>query len=778
MSKVTILTKPNRIVIASKGVQGAPGKDGVITPELEGLRDEAQQAAQDAAGSATIASDAAGAAVAAQGAAEDSAGQASASAALAEQARLLGATIGFATKADMDASLAHPDGTLALVTNDPTAENNGTYRWTGSEWVQSADRVSGLESLLHTKASQSDVTAITLLASADDFSLAGWVNVSSGDIGGGSVGNTHTVTPFIEVEPGQIYVVRAAYTNPNVAHAWYDADKQFIEAFHSTGVEADVHVTAPVNAHFARLTRHTASAPTASFRAARASPVSIRVGDETLDSVLRQSADVVGQLAREAALRANTQEELESLNFGDTEGAWPVGRRVYSHEFRRELVADGMFWRLPDGRPVSQAEGERVYAAPDWDEIRENLSSYATAHKVVAPVDSLDGWSVPTSAGSGVTFTLSHEKGFASIRQEHFGGSTRPVLFDAGAPLGLEHYLVFKMHVEDWSAIAQARIVLFNAAGVETHRRTIDASILGRLPRPIYNTDTLRIEAPLSTFAQVLAGANIADATQIGIFIQRHAGRVARVWFSEIETASFRPMITLRFDDQRASVWENAYPILADKGFKGLIAVITGATGLANDPKLDFFAPQMTKAQLLEVQGAGWDLVSHTHTHRDMSLLPEDEVDWELATSKQYLYEELGAGMVARSTVIFPFNNSSETVAKVARRYFDISLRQTHLNSAMPRQPEGRWNDGSQWMNLGSATGDARNAAQLIAKAQEAIDEQGWQTFMFHEVRSDQPTGGLNVNTADFQAFVDWLDANRHLVDVVTVTEAVSRMRA
>lgn len=156
MSKVTILSKPNRIVIASKGVQGPPGEDGVITPELEGLRDEAQQAAQAAAGSASTASDAAEAAetarqaaVAAQGAAEGSAGQASASAALAEQARLLGATIGFATKADMDASLAHPAGTLALVTNDATPANNGTYRKTGASgsgsWVQSADRVTGLE---------------------------------------------------------------------------------------------------------------------------------------------------------------------------------------------------------------------------------------------------------------------------------------------------------------------------------------------------------------------------------------------------------------------------------------------------------------------------------------------------------------------------------------------------------------------------------------------------------------------------------------------------------
>ncbi|HEY1035536.1 MAG TPA: sialate O-acetylesterase [Pseudoxanthomonas sp.] len=57
--------------------------------------------------------------------------------------------IGYATKANMDADLAHDAGALALVTNDPTAENNGTYRKTGASgagsWVPSADRVTALE---------------------------------------------------------------------------------------------------------------------------------------------------------------------------------------------------------------------------------------------------------------------------------------------------------------------------------------------------------------------------------------------------------------------------------------------------------------------------------------------------------------------------------------------------------------------------------------------------------------------------------------------------------
>ena len=58
--------------------------------------------------------------------------------------------VGFATKADMDQDLDHPDGAIAYVTNDTTADNNWTYRKSGASgsgsWVKaSTDRVAEVE---------------------------------------------------------------------------------------------------------------------------------------------------------------------------------------------------------------------------------------------------------------------------------------------------------------------------------------------------------------------------------------------------------------------------------------------------------------------------------------------------------------------------------------------------------------------------------------------------------------------------------------------------------
>src|SRR5690606_40649581 len=86
-------------------------------------------------------------------ASEDAAAASATAAAASETAATLAASTGivkgYATKADMDADLAHDEGTLALVTNDSTAANNGTYRKSGGSgtgsWVKSADRVTELE---------------------------------------------------------------------------------------------------------------------------------------------------------------------------------------------------------------------------------------------------------------------------------------------------------------------------------------------------------------------------------------------------------------------------------------------------------------------------------------------------------------------------------------------------------------------------------------------------------------------------------------------------------
>lgn len=88
--------------------------------------------------------------------------------------------LGFATLADLAADLAHADGTLAIVTNDPTPDNNTTYRKSGGSgagsWIAAVDRVTAVESratAIEAKTNPIDATGRTILTSEYVYAIVG-----------------------------------------------------------------------------------------------------------------------------------------------------------------------------------------------------------------------------------------------------------------------------------------------------------------------------------------------------------------------------------------------------------------------------------------------------------------------------------------------------------------------------------------------------------------------------------------------------------------------------
>lgn len=98
--------------------------------------------------------------------------------------------IGYPTKVLLDADLAHAAGALAMVTNDPIPENNGTYRKEGASgagaWVPAEDRISAAERRI------SD-SAAAILAVADEAGYTGLI-----------VTDDTLATAGLEVSPARI----------------------------------------------------------------------------------------------------------------------------------------------------------------------------------------------------------------------------------------------------------------------------------------------------------------------------------------------------------------------------------------------------------------------------------------------------------------------------------------------------------------------------------------------------------------------------------------------
>lgn len=460
---------------------------------------------------------------------------------------------------------------------------------------------------------------------------------------------------------------------------------------------------------------------------------------------------------------------------GSGHRAYPPGRRIYDYGLRSELIADGTFWRLPDGTPADAVP--RIPKFPTLPEIKAILPTYAQDYALIDDMSSAAGWSF--LSGSASTMRHSTDKGFDSLYVEFPSGSTPEFRKDYGAPITAHKYFVFDTfieHVATGEGLATIQFRAYNANGDLLFTRTLNADDTGSRPAPHPRSGLNHWTVFRDDMSPQQPGASWDDVTQLGFRLTRYAGWTARVWIGRIETVNFRPMVTLRFDDHRASVFAEAFPRMQSYGFAGVTAVICGVADLMNDPRTTSYGSHISKANLLLMRASGWDLVSHTVTNRSLTEIEDfDDLAYEFRASRDYLRDELGAGEVAPYVHVPPRANAGFREHQVGVRYVEAILQGTNRGNAMPRDPVGVWNAGGTWRYIGSYVGDNKTAAQMIAAIEQAIERQEWVFILIHDLG---PTAGTSqVAVTEFEELLNWLDANRAAVDVVTITEAVQRMR-
>jgi peptidoglycan/xylan/chitin deacetylase (PgdA/CDA1 family) len=114
----------------------------------------------------------------------------------------------------------------------------------------------------------------------------------------------------------------------------------------------------------------------------------------------------------------------------------------------------------------------------------------------------------------------------------------------------------------------------------------------------------------------------------------------------------------LTFDDGWKSQYTNTKPILDKYGFKGTFYIICEDVGKED---------HMTWEEINTLQKEGHDLGAHTMTHRDLTDMPQEEMEFEVVESKQCLLEN---GITDVKSFAYPRNvgsddkNIVETVAK------------------------------------------------------------------------------------------------------------------
>lgn len=122
--------------------------------------------------------------------------------------------------------------------------------------------------------------------------------------------------------------------------------------------------------------------------------------------------------------------------------------------------------------------------------------------------------------------------------------------------------------------------------------------------------------------------------------------------------------ILITFDDGYSSNYDYAYPILRDLGFKATVFIITSSVGLGG---AGVTFPHFTWEQAAQMQQSGvMSIQSHSNTHRDFSLLSDDEAFEDMLVSKKLIESSLGT-----DCIVFSYPYGKFTVA--ARSFSEIS---------------------------------------------------------------------------------------------------------
>jgi peptidoglycan/xylan/chitin deacetylase (PgdA/CDA1 family) len=114
-----------------------------------------------------------------------------------------------------------------------------------------------------------------------------------------------------------------------------------------------------------------------------------------------------------------------------------------------------------------------------------------------------------------------------------------------------------------------------------------------------------------------------------------------------------RPII-ITFDDGHLNNYTTAFPILQKYGFTGVLYIVGNYMG-AED--------YMDADQIKEMAAAGWEVGSHSMSHKDLTALNPDLQRMEIVESREKLEAELGVPVL---TIAYPFGISNEGVIDYA----------------------------------------------------------------------------------------------------------------
>jgi peptidoglycan/xylan/chitin deacetylase (PgdA/CDA1 family) len=156
-----------------------------------------------------------------------------------------------------------------------------------------------------------------------------------------------------------------------------------------------------------------------------------------------------------------------------------------------------------------------------------------------------------------------------------------------------------------------------------------------------------RDRAMVLMYHRILNRADVPPETEPGIYVTTEAfeqnlkllARICDVVELDVlvanlrlEPRSARPMCAITFDDGWQDNYQNAFPLLKRFGLPATVFLVTDQVGRPD---------MLTWSQVQEMEAGGVRFASHTVTHRELTILTPQALDWELAESRRQLEQQV-----------------------------------------------------------------------------------------------------------------------------------------
>ena len=135
----------------------------------------------------------------------------------------------------------------------------------------------------------------------------------------------------------------------------------------------------------------------------------------------------------------------------------------------------------------------------------------------------------------------------------------------------------------------------------------------------------------------------------------------------DFQIESNRQPIVITFDDADESIFHHAFPILSKHGYTATLFVISNFVGKVNtwDANLGgIYSKHLNWEQIVELSNNGWEIGSHTASHRDLLGLSIKEAAEELQSSKEIIAEQVGRPI---RFISYPFNRFDDKIISQAQ---------------------------------------------------------------------------------------------------------------